>query len=249
MRKLLLEINQQQGKISEALRRLCGFSRAVNAFFVDTDGEDYYFCTPGHDEYVLLGEDRVYFISELLRYAAELHRVKMSTVAIMCIKPNKHLLKTNKTFYDFLKDHKIREVSFAAIIDKNTHISILGVGNPQKSRSARLLAEEIAVCFSIAIYNKKHLSRTETAASTDSLTGVSNRVSFKRDMLIFDEERPDEFSCMYIDVNELHIHNNKNGHAAGDEMLLYIANTLKDVFFGHRVYRMGGDDYAGTYAG
>ena len=35
-----------------------------------------------------------------------------------------------------------------------------------------------------------------------------------------------------IDVNELHAVNNKYGHAAGDEMLLYIANTLKEVFYG-----------------
>ena len=51
------------------------------------------------------------------------------------------------------------------------------------------------------------------------------------------------FSCIYIDVNELHIRNNKYGHAAGDEMLIYIANTLKEVFFGHKVYRMGGDEF------
>ena len=51
------------------------------------------------------------------------------------------------------------------------------------------------------------------------------------------------FSCIYIDVNELHLCNNKYGHAAGDEMLLYVANTLKEAFFGHKVYRMGGDEF------
>ncbi len=108
---------------------------------------------------------------------------------------------------------------------------------------ARLLLEDIAVCFSIAIYNKKHLNKTEIAATTDSLTGVSNRVTYKKDLLIFDEEKPQEFSCVYIDVNELHLRNNKYGHAAGDEMLLYIANTLKEVFYGHKIYRVGGDEF------
>lgn len=26
-------------------------------------------------------------------------------------------------------------------------------------------------------------------------------------------------------------------------MLIYIANTLKEVFFGHHIYRMGGDEF------
>ena len=243
MRKLLLEINQQHGNISEALRMLCDFSKARSTFFVDTDGEDYNYKPVKRTDAIESEEDRVYLISELLKYAAELHRVRMSTVAIMCITPNKHLKRTNPDFYKFLKEHGVHEISFAAVIDKHNHISLLGAKNPKKSRSARQLAEEIAVCFSIAIYNKKHLNRTEVAATTDSLTGVFNRVSFKRDMTLFDEEHPETFSCIYIDVNELHLHNNKNGHAAGDEMLLYIANTLKEVFFGHKVYRMGGDEF------
>ena len=167
----------------------------------------------------------------------------MSTVGMMRIIPDNHLVKTNPELYNFLNEHDIKEVSFAFVTDKNNHVSILGIVNPKKSYVARVLLEEIAVCFSIAIYNKKHLSKTEIAATTDSLTGALNRVSYKKDILVLDEEKPEEFTCIYIDVNELHIMNNKYGHAAGDEMLIYIANTLKDVFFGHRIYRMGGDEF------
>ena len=166
-----------------------------------------------------------------------------ATVNLMCITPNNHLVKTNHIFYDFLKEHKITEVSFATVIDKNNHIGILGVVNSKNSRTVRLLLEDVAVCFSIAIYNKKHLNKKEIAATTDSLTGLSNRVTYKKDLLMFDEKIPQEFSCIYIDVNELHLRNNKYGHAAGDEMLLYIANTLKEVFYGHKIYRMGGDEF------
>lgn len=74
------------------------------------------------------------------------------------------------------------------------------------------------------------LNKTELAATTDSLTEALNRVSYKKDILKIDEEKPKEFSCIYIDVNKLHIRNNKYCHAAGDEMLIYIANTLKEVF-------------------
>ena len=243
IRKLLLEINQQQNNVSESLKEIAVFAKSRSAVFFDADGEDYNYAMPAGLEKILSGDDRKYFISEILRYAAELHKVNNVAVNLMCITPNNHLLKTNREFYDFLKAHKITEVSFATVIDKNNHIGILGVVNPKKGKTARLLLEDVAVCFSIAIYNRKHLNKTEIAATTDSLTGVSNRVTYKKDLLIFDEEKPQDFSCVYIDVNELHIRNNKYGHASGDEMLLYIANTLKEVFYGHKIYRMGGDEF------
>ena len=243
IRKLLLEINQQQNNISQALKQICLFARSRSAIFFDTDGEDYNYSMPEFENIILYGEERKYFISEILHYAAELHKINKTTVEVMRIRPNEHLTKTNPKFYDFLKAHKIEEVSFAAVTNKDNHATVLGSINPKKSKATRILLEDIAVCFSIAIYNKKHLNKTEIAATTDSLTGVSNRVTYKKDLLIFDEIKPEKFSCIYIDVNELHLRNNKYGHAAGDEMLLYIANTLKEVFFGHHIYRMGGDEF------
>ncbi|MBR2404330.1 MAG: GGDEF domain-containing protein [Clostridia bacterium] len=242
-RRLLLEINQQHNNISKALKRVCLFANSRSAVFFDTDGEDYNYSMPHFEDIILCGDERKYFISEILHYAAELHKVNRATVGVMCIRPNEHLIKTNHKFYDFLKEHNIKEISFAAVTKNDNRITVLGCINPQKSKSARMLLEDIAVCFSIAIYNKKHLSKTEIAATTDSLTGVANRVTYKKDLLIFDEMKPEKFSCIYIDVNELHLRNNKYGHAAGDEMLIYIANTLKEVFFSHHIYRMGGDEF------
>ena len=106
-----------------------------------------------------------------------------------------------------------------------------------------MLAEKVAACFSMALYNRNYLNKTLLAATTDSLTGALNRVAYKSDLMNFDEEKSLNFSCIYVDVNELHIINNKYGHATGDEMLVFIANTLKEVFFGHKVYRMGGDEF------
>ncbi len=242
VRHLLLEINQQHENINSALKRIKEFSSARSCFFADTDGEDYYYIKPSLKEKSLVGDERKYFIGELFRYAAKVHKNDLST-GFMQIVPNGHLLKTNSELYNFLINQDIKDVSFAIIADKNNHVSILGTINPKKSSAVRRLVEDVVVCFSIALYNKKHLNRTEIAATTDSLTGVSNRVTYKKDILKFDEMKPEKFSCIYIDVNELHLRNNKYGHAAGDEMLIYIANTLKEVFFRHSIYRMGGDEF------
>ena len=242
IRHLLLEINRQQENINTALKRIKEFSSARSCFFSDTDGEDYYYIKPSLKDKLLSGDDRKYFVSELFRYAANIHTDDLST-GFMQIIPNNHLLKTNPEFYHFLLKQGIKDVSFAIIADKDNHVSILGTINPKKSCAIRKLVEDVVVCFSIAIYNKKHLKKNELAATTDSLTGALNRVAYKKDILVFDEEKPEDFSCIYIDVNELHIRNNKYGHAAGDEMLIYIANSLKEVFYGQYIYRMGGDEF------
>lgn len=243
IRKFLLETNERYTNITEAMKKIKEFSKARSAFFVDTDGEDYSYIKPSLRDKMLRGEDKKYFQRELFKYVTDVHNSNDATISFMQIVPNHHLEKTNKDLYAFLIKHGINDVSFAIISSKNNHLGILGAINSKKSSVTRELIEDVAVCFSIAMYNKKHLNRTELAATTDSLTGALNRVVYKRDILTFDEEKPEDFSCIYIDVNELHIRNNKYGHAAGDEMLIYIANTLKDVFFGHRIYRMGGDEF------
>ncbi len=243
VRKELLETSDGQNNIKDALIEVCKFANSRSAVFFDTDGEFYHHIAPRYEEIMLSEEERKHFSAELLRYASEFHKLNRNTVNVLCIKPNKHLVKTNPGFYHFLKDHKIKEVSFSSTINKSNHITILASVNSRRGSQVRLLAEKVSACFSMALYNKNHLNKTTLAATTDSLTGALNRVAYKSDLLVFDEEKATDFSCIYIDVNELHICNNKYGHAAGDEMLLYIANTLKEVFYGHKVYRMGGDEF------
>ena len=243
IRRLLLEITEEYANVTEAMKNIKEFSDSRSAFFTDTDGEDYFYIKPSLKEKLLTGEDRKYFQSELFRYAANIHNANQSPIGFMQITPNNHLAKTNEKLYKFLIEHDIKEVTFAIITDKKNHVEILGNINPRKSSLARKLIEDVAICFSIAMYNKKHLNKTTLAATTDSLTGALNRVAYKNDILVFDQNKPENFSCVYVDVNELHIRNNKYGLAAGDEMLIYIANTMKEVFYGHRIYRMGGDEF------
>lgn len=243
VRKILLETSSVQNNIAEALKEVCAFANSRSAVFFDTDGDSYHYVLPQYTGVVLTGDNIKYFMGELIRYAAELHAINGSTINVMCIKPNDHLKKTNEAFYNFLKEQKIFEVSLSAVVDNVNHTTILSTVNSRNSMLARMLAEKVAACFSIALQNKNRLSRTELAATTDSLTGAFNRVAYKSDLAMYDEQKTFDFSCLYIDVNELHACNNKYGHAAGDEMLIYIANTLKDVFYGHKVYRMGGDEF------
>ena len=243
IRMILLETTGDQSNIVEALKQITLFTKAKSAVFFNTDGEDYNYLSPTNKDEVFTEQEKQLFMTELFRYAAEFHNVNGGAVNILRIKPNEHLMSTNKELYSLLKNHNISDVSFSATINNANHITILAVINSKQNSLARMLAEKISACFSMALYNTNYLNKTKLVATTDSLTGTLNRVAYKSDLLLFDEENASDFSCIYVDVNELHLINNKYGHAAGDEMLVYIANTLKEVFFGHKVYRMGGDEF------
>ena len=244
-RKLLLDINQNPDNIQKALRTVMDTACSRSAIYVDTEGEDINCINSKYEDNILTGEERKYLVSELFRYAVELKNENAESICVINIKPNAHLRVTNNSLYKFFTKHNIKLVTFAAIThdSNNSNVGILGVVNPRKKYSARTIVEEIAVCFSIALYNKNNLNKTYTAATTDSLTNVLNRVAYKQDLIKFDSEKHSLLSCIYIDVNELHLRNNRYGHAAGDEMLIYIANSLKNIFYGQKIYRMGGDEF------
>lgn len=243
VRKELLETNDGHDNIQDALIEICNVAKATSAVFFDTSGEFYHYLAGGYDKIIKSEQARINFCTELFRYAAEFHTKTNDTVNVFCIKADKHMLRTNRAFYDFLNEHGINEISFVATINKSNHTTILATINSGCGDKSRSLAEKVSACFSMALYNKNHLNNTLLTATTDALTGVLNRVSYKNDLKIFADNDVNDFSCVYIDVNELHICNNKYGHAAGDQMLVYIANTLKEVFLGHRIYRMGGDEF------
>ena len=243
VRKELLETMNGENNIKDALIEICKFARARSAIFFNTDGEFFHYVSPQYEGVKLPEEARSHFKAELFHYASKQHERNGKAVNVLCVKTNRHLNKTNPKFYDFLKLHDIKEVSFSSTINKSNHITILAAINPKNGDKVRLLAEKVSACFSMALLSKNHLNKTQIAATTDSLTGALNRVAYKKDVAVFDEEKPTKFNCVYIDVNELHLCNNKYGHAAGDEMLVYIANTLKEVFCDCKIYRMGGDEF------
>ncbi len=243
VRKLLLEVSQRTSSMSEALENLAAFAKSRSAFFVDTDGEDYSYINPVFKSKKLTGDDKQRFIFDLFCWAGKQKNNKNVAVSTIRIVVDKELKKSSPEFYEFLTRNKIKNITYASVFNLRDHISILGVVNTNKYLDVKNLLSEIAVCFSMAVYNKKYLAKTETVAATDSLTGVNNRMAYKRDVVALDEKITEDLSCIYIDVNELHIINNKHGHAAGDAMLLFIAKTLKELFEGQHIYRMGGDEF------
>lgn len=241
IRKRLLELNRHEDSIYKSLSEITKFAGSRSAFFADTYGVYYNYVQPAFKQIEISGEDRIYLIDTLFSYGSKNKIDKSADNYAIKITIDKHLKNEFDEFYKFAKSHNIESINYAVVTSDNT-TSLLGVINAKKKYVNSFL-KDISVCCSMAIYNKKHLDKTETMALTDSLTGVANRMAYNRDIEKLTLSMPDKLACIYIDVNELHYFNNKHGHAAGDHMLQFIARELKNHFHDAPIYRMGGDEF------
>lgn len=80
-------------------------------------------------------------------------------------------------------------------------------------------------------------------AHMDSLTGLNNRMDFSLRIGEYSAGDKPLPTCIYVDVNGLHELNNRLGHAAGDEMLMCVGNSLCTLFGKESTFRIGGDEF------
>jgi diguanylate cyclase (GGDEF)-like protein len=82
----------------------------------------------------------------------------------------------------------------------------------------------------------------------DGLTGLGNHRSFQeeldRQMDLFHRHRV-PVALLLIDLDDLKVVNDNEGHPAGDQLLLGMANAIRDTLrYGDRAFRIGGDEFA-----
>lgn len=110
-----------------------------------------------------------------------------------------------------------------------------------------LLASREALAVAHAELEKRALLMTR-AASTDPLTGVSNRREFTEQFRkLFEEARTQrrELCVLIVDVDHFKHINDSMGHAAGDEVLRGIAQTLQAAIRADTLLaRWGGEEFA-----
>ncbi len=241
IRKSLLEINQRSESLIDALKKLAEYAKSRSAFATDSCAEEYHYMFPELIGDMLTPDEIQYFNEKILHYTSRNRTERGVSLYASKISADKKTKQDMPDFYDFLVSHKIDSVVYDVIINSNSSIYVLGVINP-KNKDVGELLNKVVACFSMAVYNRKHLERTHQMALTDSLTGAKNRMAFSRDKKKNNYQDTD-FTCIYIDVNELNYYNNKHGHAAGDQMLKYISEVMMRIFFDSDVYRMGGDEF------
>lgn len=117
---------------------------------------------------------------------------------------------------------------------------IFGIVSVDLESSYEHTIESLSRIFMMALNNMDYLKKIERMGSFDALTGLKNRNCYEDYIGSFNG---DKLSCIYMDADGLHDLNNTLGHEAGDEMLIYMADTIKRVFGLNNSYRTGGDEF------
>jgi diguanylate cyclase (GGDEF)-like protein len=154
-------------------------------------------------------------------------------------------------------------VAVLALVLFAFEFDILAYGGPTKSVRQDIELEEMsflgallsAALGTIALINRKLLiseqkqrKAAEQEATTDVLTGIANRRHFLRtvDHEIASARRlAQECAVLLIDLDRFKPINDSYGHAAGDAVLVAVAQRLEHAMpVPHLVARLGGDEFA-----
>jgi diguanylate cyclase (GGDEF)-like protein len=92
---------------------------------------------------------------------------------------------------------------------------------------------------------ERQLVSSRNEASLDSLTGIANRRTFDRTCHDWVRSARSRFVLALLDVDDFKTINDTRGHAAGDQVLVSLAQSLlASVRPGDLVARLGGDEFA-----
>jgi diguanylate cyclase (GGDEF)-like protein len=91
--------------------------------------------------------------------------------------------------------------------------------------------------------NMKYMQEMETMAELDEMTGVFNRNKYLS-MTTESYAHEDTVAVIFWDINGLKKTNDALGHSAGDELIVSIADAIKNVSNQFdNAYRIGGDEF------
>lgn len=139
----------------------------------------------------------------------------------------------------------IREEELSAMIKEIIFYSV--VNGPVLKLSLIMVILLLGLIFYWIFSSKKKDAnineKLKKIANNDIVTGLNNRLCYHNDLNLFSKNKYESFTIVYIDVNGLHEINNHLGHQAGDQMLIAVADALKQIFDDDHLYRIGGDEF------
>ena len=92
--------------------------------------------------------------------------------------------------------------------------------------------------------DKRNLERIEYLSYRDQLTGLYNRRFFEEELKRLDNKRNLPLSIIMADVNGLKLVNDSFGHRIGDELLIKVADILRNTCRASEIIsRIGGDEF------
>jgi len=133
----------------------------------------------------------------------------------------------------------------------NTIVAMLGVANkPSDYTDADIEAVSLLADLARDITERKQMEeRLRELSVRDSLTGLYNRNFFEEEMERLADGRYSPVGIVVCDLDGLKFVNDTLGHQSGDQLLLKVADLLRDNFRNSDIIaRIGGDEFAILFA-
>ena len=105
-----------------------------------------------------------------------------------------------------------------------------------------LFAATVTTCLQIA----DNVQALRQRASADALTGLGHHATFHATLApVRQRSGPDRLAVLYIDVDHFKSVNDTEGHAAGDKLLILLAECMQAALReDDLLFRIGGDEFA-----
>ncbi len=156
--------------------------------------------------------------------------------------------KTDDTIPDAIADAlasgEVQELNNNTMLTsrKGTSVSLEDSAAPILDEEGKV--EGVVLVFRDVTARKEQLRQAQYLSFHDALTGLYNRRFFNEEMTRLDTERNLPLSIVMGDINGLKLTNDVFGHAAGDMLLVRIAQVFRDVCRADDIIaRWGGDEF------
>jgi len=125
------------------------------------------------------------------------------------------------------------------------NLKVLGFDNYFQANVKEIRDKEYIVSVTDITQHKKTQEQLIYVSTHDFLTGLYNRLYFENKLREIDAPNNLPISIIFADVDGLKHVNDTQGHKVGDELIVLIANILKDSFrYEDIISRWGGDEFA-----
>lgn len=144
--------------------------------------------------------------------------------------------------YEILKQQNIHSLVVVPLYEDGKIIGFYGVDNPPGAglAYAQNMLQIMAHFIISSIRGRKLVSQLQLMSYTDQLTRLGNR--FAMDRYIEQISASDTLGVVYCDITGLKKINDTQGHEAGDRLIEQAALSLRSVFGGFGLFRIGGDE-------
>lgn len=147
-----------------------------------------------------------------------------------------------------LMKYDTESIIMAPLFENGCLIGMIGVDNPTVKADEFIFINSVSFFVANDITKRKQVEELRRLSYTDALTGLGNRGKYNQDLADLTAKPPGSLGVVFLDVNGLKAANDRGGHLFGDEMIVELANILKDVFE-NGIYRLGGDEFVVLCAG